>query len=97
MKTYYLKIRDKFISEICNGNKKHEYRLASPERLATKVGDTLVLISNQNKRLFVKTTVKAIRIYKNWQEALQDNWQNDFKNIYNSLLSIVLNYGQMFF
>ena len=51
MKTYYLKIRDKFISEICNGNKKHEYRLASPERLATKVGDTLVLISNQNKIL----------------------------------------------
>ena len=85
MKTYYLKIRDKFISEICNGNKKHEYRLASPERLTTKVGDTLVLISNQNKRLFVKTTVKAIRIYKNWQEALQDNWQNDFKNIYGSL------------
>lgn len=85
MKTYYLKIRDKFISEICNGNKKHEYRLASPERLMAKVGDTLVLISNQNKKVFVKTTIKAIRVYKDWKEALQDNWQEDFKNIYNSL------------
>lgn len=85
MKTYYLKIREKFISEICNGNKKHEYRLASPERLMAKVGDTLVLISNQNKKVFVKTTIKAIRVYKDWKGALQDNWQEDFKNIYSSL------------
>ena len=85
MKTYYLKIREKFISEIRNGNKKHEYRLASPERLEMKVGDTLVLISNQNKKNFVKTSIKSIRKYKDWKEALQDNWQEDFKNIYSSL------------
>lgn len=77
MKTYYLKIREKFISEICAGIKKHEYRLASPERLQAKVGDTLVLISNQNKKIFIKTTIKAVRIYKSWKEALQDNWQED--------------------
>ena len=85
MKTYYLKIREKFISEVIAGNKKHEYRLASPERIGIKVGDTLVLISNQDKRVFVKTTVKAVRIYKGWREALQDNWQQDFKNLYSSL------------
>ncbi len=85
MKTYYLKIREKFISEVIVGNKKHEYRLASPERIGIKVGDTLVLISNQDKRVFVKTTVKAVRIYKGWREALQDNWQQDFKNLYSSL------------
>ena len=50
-----------------------------------KVGDTLVLISNQNKKVFVKTTIKAIRVYKDWKGALQDNWQEDFKNIYSSL------------
>lgn len=82
MKTYYLKIRDKFIPEICNGTKKHEYRLASPERLQAKVGDSLVLISNQNKRNFVKTTIKGIRVYAGWKEALQDNWNEDFKNLY---------------
>ena len=85
MKTYYLKIREKFISEVIVGNKKHEYRLASPGRIGIKVGDTLVLISNQDKRVFVKTTVKAVRIYKGWREALQDNWQQDFKNLYSSL------------
>ena len=55
MKTYYLKIREKFIGEINAGNKKHEYRLASPERTQVKVGDTLVLVSNQDKSVFVKT------------------------------------------
>lgn len=85
MKTYYLKIRDKFIPEIRNGTKKHEYRLASPERLEAKVGDTLVLISNQNRQYFVKTTIKAIRLYPGWKEALQDNWNEDFRNLYGSL------------
>lgn len=50
MKTYYLKIREKFIGEINAGNKKHEYRLASPERTQVKVGDTLF----ENKRDGVK-------------------------------------------
>ena len=85
MKTYYLKIRDKFIGEINAGNKKHEYRLASTERTQVKVGDTLVLISNQNKSHFVKTTVKGIRIFPGWREALEDNWQQDFQNLYSSI------------
>lgn len=85
MRTYYLKIREKFISEIRAGNKKHEYRLASPERLQVKIGDTLVLMSNQNKKIYIKTTIKAIRTYPGWKEALQDNWQEDFKNLYNTL------------
>ncbi len=85
MKTYYLKIRDKFINEICVGNKKHEYRLGTPERTQVKVGDTLVLISNQDKSVFVKTTVKGIRIFPNWREALEDNWQQDFQNLYSTI------------
>lgn len=85
MKTYYLKIRDKFIDEINAGNKKHEYRLASPERTQVKVGDTLVLISNQNKSIFVKTTVKGIKIFPSWREALEDNWQQDFQNLYSTI------------
>ncbi|MCI9031286.1 MAG: ASCH domain-containing protein [Clostridia bacterium] len=85
MKTYYLKIRDKFISAVREGNKKHEYRLASPDRLQIKVGDNLILISNQDKNEFVRTTVKGITIYKNWQEALQNNWQQDFKDLFSTL------------
>lgn len=60
MKTYYLKIRDKFISDIKNRVKKHEYRLASPERMQAKVGDTFVLISNQNRD---KVTLNELRDY----------------------------------
>lgn len=85
MKTYFLKIRDKFIGEIIAGNKKHEYRLASLERTQVKVGDTLVLVSNQNKSVFVKTTVKGIKIFPSWREALEDNWQQDFQNLYSTI------------
>ncbi len=85
MKTYYLKIRDKFIKEIVTGNKKHEYRLATPERKQIKVGDTLVLISNRNKSNFVKTTVKSIKFYNTWEDALSNNWQQDFQGLYSSI------------
>lgn len=85
MKSYYLKIRDKFINEIVNGLKRREYRLANEERRKIKAGDTLVIISNQNKRNFVKVTVKKVKLYPNWLEALKDNWQNDFKNLYDTL------------
>ena len=85
MKTYYLKIRDKFITDIKNRVKKHEYRLASPERMQAKVGDTFVLISNQNKDNFVRATIKGIKVYSSWNEALIENWEQDFKNIFASL------------
>lgn len=85
MKTYYLKIRDKFITDIKNRVKKHEYRLASPERMQAKVGDTFVLVSNQNKNNFVRATIKGIKVYSSWNEALIENWEQDFKNIFPSL------------
>ena len=85
MNTYYLKIRDKFIMDIKNRVKKHEYRLASPERMQVKIGDTFVLISNQNKENFIRTTIKGIKVYSSWNEALIENWEQDFKNIFPSL------------
>lgn len=90
MKIHYLKIRGKFIPEILAGNKRHEYRLASPEKMKIKVGDTIVLISNQNKNDFVKVTVKDVKVYNGWQGALEENWQEDFKNIYNSIHEALL-------
>ena len=85
MRTYYFKIRDKFIANVRNGIKCHEYRLASPENRAIKVGDNLVLISNQNKKEYVRTTIKRIVYYSSWEDALKDNWQQDFKDLFDSL------------
>lgn len=84
MKTYYLKIRDKFIEAIRNGLKKHEYRLATVDRKNIKIGDTLVVISTTDKKHFVRVTVKKINLYQNWINALRANW-SDFENIYPSL------------
>lgn len=85
MRTYYMKIRDKYISAVREGIKKHEYRLAEPERRQIRVGDNIILISNQNKSEYVRTTVKGRKIYRDWKEALEQNWQSDFKDLYSSL------------
>lgn len=85
LKTYYLKIRSKFLASISNGTKKHEYRLATDDRKQIKIGDTLVLISNISRRDFVRVSVKNVTIYPDWKEALCDNWEQDFKDIYTSL------------
>lgn len=85
MKTYYLKIRDKFISDIKSRIKKHEYRLATPERRQVKIGDTFVLVSNQNKDNFVRATIKGIKLYNTWKGALIENWEQDFKKSFSSL------------
>lgn len=85
MKTYYLKIREKFIESLRTGVKKHEYRLASPERRMVKIGDNLVLISNQNKKNYVRTIVTGISFYKTWQEALEKYWEEDFAGLFDTL------------
>lgn len=90
MKIHYLKIREKFLPEIHVGNKRHEYRLASPDKMKIKVGDTIVLISNQNRHDFVKVTVKDVKVYSGWQSALEENWKQDFKNVYNSMQEALL-------
>ena len=85
MKTYYLKIREKFIGSLRAGIKKHEYRLASPERRSVKIGDNLVLVSNQNRKDYVKTTVTNITIYPTWKDALEKHWKEDFAGLFETL------------
>lgn len=82
MKVFYMKIRDKFIDEIYKGTKKHEYRLNNEERRKIKIGDTIVLVSNQNKNKFVKVTVTSIETFENWNGALDSHWEEDFKNLF---------------
>lgn len=85
MKTYYMKIRDKYINSVREGIKKHEYRLASPERTQIRIGDNIVLISTQDKDVYVRTTVKGITLYSDWKEALEKNWKSDFNDLYSTL------------
>ena len=84
MATYVMKIRPHFIENIRCGKKKHEYRLADPKRMKIRIGDTIVLVSNQNPDDFVRVFVDGIAIYKDWDEALKERWQVDFDGIYSS-------------
>ena len=83
MKTYFLKVREKFIDLTRTKIKKFEYRLGTIERKKIKIGDTLVLISNQNSKKYVRVTVKAINHYENWSLALDHDWQENFKDVFN--------------
>lgn len=82
MKYYKFKIRPQFLDPIEKGVKKHEYRLNSLERSEIQNGDRIILVSNQNDNDFVVVSVKGTIKYPSWEEALKDNWEEDFKGTY---------------
>ena len=50
MKHVKMKIREQFITLIEKGIKKHEYRINDPKNQDIKIGDIIVLISNNNSK-----------------------------------------------
>lgn len=82
MKHYRYKIRPQFLSLIINGTKQHEYRLNTPERDSITNGDRITLISNDDSSKTVTVYCKGKKIFSSWEEALKDDWQNDFEGIY---------------
>lgn len=77
-----MKIRPHFLDLIRKGIKKHEYRLADAERKKICIGDTLILVSNQNPAEYVKVIVKGIQFKKDWESALSDYWEEDFSGLF---------------
>lgn len=75
-------IREHFISLINNRKKKHEYRLAKPEYNNIRVGDVIILISNQNPSNYVKVIIDKIDYYRTWDEAFNNRWEDDFKDLF---------------
>lgn len=89
MKHIRLKIRPQFLESIIKGVKKHEYRLNTLERANLKNGDRITLVSNQNVEDFVVVTIRGIKKYCSWEEALKENWEEDFKGQFNSLEEVL--------
>lgn len=80
-----MKIRPEFISMVKDGKKRHEYRLNNETRRNIKIGDIIVLISNQNKNDFIKVKVLNKQVYNSWEDALVECWDQDFKELYPSI------------
>lgn len=89
MKFVKMKIRDYFISLIRNGIKSNGYRLADPEYVDIHIGDVLVLISNQDPQKYIKVIVDSIINYSNWDDALKDRWENDFKGLFKTYNDVI--------
>lgn len=79
-----IKIRDKYIQHIAEYSKKHEYRLAYDKYLNVKKGDMLIMVSNQDPSNSIKVVVNNIKKYANWDLALEENWQDDFRGLYDN-------------
>lgn len=84
MKHYRYKIKPQFIEPIYKGIKKNEYRLNKPECGALTNGDRITLISNQNEDDAVIVACRGKQVYCSWEDALKDNWKEDFNGIFSS-------------
>lgn len=82
MKHLVLKTKPHFLDLAINGNKKHEYRLCTPDRCAVSNGDRIILVSNQDPGKMATFTIRKIVKYPTWEEGLSDNWEEDFKDKY---------------
>lgn len=72
------------MESIIKGIKKHEYRLNTLERANLKNGDRITLVSNQNVNDVIVVTIRGATKYCSWEEALKDNWEEDFRGQFNS-------------
>lgn len=88
MKFYKFKIQEKYIEPIRKGIKRHEYRLATPERKQAQIGDVLILVNKSNIKESIKVVVKSIEFYSSWDEPLEKYWKQDFNGVFDSLESI---------
>ncbi len=84
MKHYRFKIRHQFMNSILNGTKKHEYRLNTIERRNISNGDRITLVSKQDTNYTILVSCRGKKEYNTWEDALQDNWEEDFKENFNS-------------
>ncbi len=89
MRHIRLKIRPQFLKSIINGVKKHEYRLNTPERAELLNGDRITLVSNQSDGDFVVVTIRDVKKYLSWEDALRDNWKEDFDGLFDNFEEVL--------
>lgn len=85
MKHLQLKIKPEFLELVKKGQKKHEYRLCNTDRASISYGDRILLQSNDNAKDNITVNVNEVRKYESWEDALKDNWEDDFDKKYNSI------------
>ena len=85
METFVFKIREEFLKPIREGIKKREYRLNDEQRSQIKIGDILVLVSNQDPKNYVRVRVSSTSVFPSWEEALSQFWDEDFSGLFSSL------------
>ena len=81
-----MRIKPKFLSLIRKGIKKHEYRLNKDKYKDINIGDQIKLVSNDDENDFIVIKVKNIKVYKDFESAID---MNDFIPLYNDKETLV--------
>lgn len=82
---HLMNIEHIYFELVRSSQKKHEYRLYTEKRRKIRVNDVIILIDNDDQNNLLEVKVMDIKIYRDWPSALIDNYQIDFKGLYNSL------------
>lgn len=84
-----LKLYEENFEKLKAGNKLREYRLYDEKRQLIKIGDIIRFIKLPNKDEFLYANVINIEVFKTWQECYTKYFDEDFKNIYDSVEEVV--------
>lgn len=76
------KIDPIYLEAIRSGTKRHEYRLHDEKRQLLRVGDYIEFQNQAKKKDFAYAEIIEIALYPNWDQALQEHWEQDFALTY---------------
>lgn len=86
---HIMKLYEENFNELKLGNKKREYRLNDEKRRQIKVGDTIRFVKLPNLDEEIVVGVSKIEVFDNWYDCYTKYFNEDFKNIYDSIDAVV--------
>lgn len=86
---YEMKLYKENFESLKKGHKKREYRLYDEKRKLIKIGDTIKFIKLPNLDEFIFADVENIEKFSNWYSCYKKYFNEDFKDTYPSVESVV--------
>ena len=86
---HIMKLYESSFEELKTGKKKREYRLNDEKRRLVRIGDTIRFLKLPNLDEEFVVDVKGIETFDNWYDCYSKYYDEDFKNRYESVDSVV--------
>ena len=86
---HIMKLTEDNFEEVKSGVKIREYRLNDEKRKLVRVGDTIRFLKLPNLNEDIVVDVKGIETFDNWYDCYSKYYDEDFKNLYDSVEAVV--------